>query len=86
MLRNDVFEAARKVSNMADKDRYKENLANEIHNAERAVAKASAAGAGPNHVAEIMRAQENLLRLEQELIPALRLSNRRRPSRGVRWT
>jgi len=51
---------------MADKDRYEENLANEIHNAERAVAAAAAKPAGPTRVADVGKAEENLLRLQQE--------------------
>jgi len=51
---------------VADKDRYQENLANEIHNAERAVAAAAAKGASATRVSDIGRAEENLLRLQQE--------------------
>jgi hypothetical protein len=50
---------------VADRNRYEENLANEIHNAERAVAAAAAKPAGPNRIADVMQAQENLLLLEQ---------------------
>jgi hypothetical protein len=52
---------------MADKDVYEADLANQIHNAERAVAKATAAPAGPTRVADVGRAEENLLKLQQQL-------------------
>jgi hypothetical protein len=51
---------------MADRNRYQENLANEIHDAERAVAKAAGMPAGPTRVVDVLKAQENLLRLEQQ--------------------
>jgi len=51
---------------MADRDRYQENLANEIHNAERRVAAAAAKGASATRVADVQRAERDLLRLQQE--------------------
>lgn len=50
---------------MADKDTYEANLANEIHNAERAVAAAAAKGASATRVSDVQKAEENLLKLQQ---------------------
>jgi hypothetical protein len=52
---------------MADKNTYEANLAEQIHAAERAVGEANLAGAGPNRIEKILRAQDRLTKLEDEL-------------------
>jgi len=51
---------------MADQNKYENALAEKIHEAERAVAAANAAPAGPQRIERILKADRHLIELQQE--------------------
>jgi hypothetical protein len=52
---------------MADKNRYEENLAQAVHDAEQEVARANAAPAGAGRIEQINRADLALIKAQQTL-------------------
>ena len=51
---------------MGDRNNYEAQLAEQVHRAERAVAAAAAKGASATRVADVQKAERDLLRLQQE--------------------